>query len=135
MMTNNMNVVIADALQYLHITFVIFVSLGWYFIPFKYIHIYLLIIIFIILDQNDFDGLCTLTKVEHYFRSKNSVKKQRHPNFFRQLMKKLFNINITNVYVTRLNNFLLMLAFLFGLLRMLYHYKIVRFPFYYINKQ
>jgi hypothetical protein len=133
-MNNNMNTIIADLLHYLHIAFVLFLSLGWYFIPVKYIHLYLFIIIFIILDQNDFDGLCTLTKVEHYFRSKNSVKEQRRPNFVRPLVKKLFNINITHVYVTRLNNFLLMLAFLFGLLRMLYHYKIVRFPFYYINK-
>jgi hypothetical protein len=129
-MTNNMNVVIADALQYLHIAFVIFVSLGWYFIPVKYIHLYLLIIIFIILDQNDFDGICTLTKMEDFFRSKNSVKeekKQRRPEFFKPLVKKLFNINITRVYLTRLNNFLLMLAFLFGFLRMLCHYKIIRF--------
>ena len=132
-----MNGIIADALNYLHIAFVLYIIVGWYFIPVKYIHFYLFIIIFIILDQNDFDGLCTLTKIEDYFRNKNSVKeriKQHDPEFFRPIVKKLFNINMTNVHSTKINNFLLMLVFLFGFLRMLYHYRIIRFPFYYIKK-
>ena len=136
-MNNNMNGIIADALNYLHIAFVLYIIVGWYFIPVKYIHFYLFIIIFIILDQNDFDGLCTLTKIEDYFRNKNSVKeriKQHDPEFFRPIVKKLFNINMTNVHSTKINNFLLMLVFLFGFLRMLYHYRIIRFPFYYIKK-
>lgn len=136
-MNTNMNGIIADVLHYLHISFVVFVILGWYFIPVKYIHLYLFIIIFIILDQNDFDGLCTLTKIEDYFRNKNSVKeriKQRDPEFFRPIVKKLFNINMTKIHSTKINNFLLMLVFLFGLLRMLYHYRIIRFPFYYSKK-
>ena len=129
-----MNGIIADALNYLHIAFVLYIIVGWYFIPVKYIHFYLFIIIFIILDQNDFDGLCTLTKIEDYFRNKNSVIKQHDPEFFRPIVKKLFNINMTNVHSTKINNFLLMLVFLFGFLRMLYHYRIIRFPFYYIKK-
>ena len=136
-MNNNMNGIIADALNYLHIAFVLYIIVGWYFTPIRYIHLYLFIIIFIILDWNDFDGLCTLTKMEDYFRNNNSVKEQKEQSnaeFFRPLIKKLFNINMTHKDSTKLNYFIFMLVFLFGFLRMLYHYRIVRFPFYHIKK-
>ena len=68
-----MNGIIADALNYLHIAFVLYIIVGWYFTPIRYIHLYLFIIIFIILDWNDFDGLCTLTKMEDYFRNNNNL--------------------------------------------------------------
>ena len=132
-----MNGIVADALNYLHIAFVLYVIVGWYFTPVKYIHLYLLIIIFIFLDWNDFDGLCILTKIEAYFRNKDSEKEEKeqsHAEFFRPLIKKLFNINMTHNDSTKLNYFIFMLVFLFGFLRMLYHYRIIRFPFYYIKK-
>ena len=96
-----MNNIIADLLHYVHIGLLIYIAIGWYITPIQYIHLYLIFIIFVILDWNDFDGTCIITIYEDYFRSKNSIKKQTKqkeessPEFFRPLLNKLLNVNVT----------------------------------------
>jgi len=130
---NTMNTIVADIIHYMHIVLMIYIGIGWYVTPIKYIHFYLFFIIFLILDWNDFDGLCMLTNFEDYFRNKNSIKqqqKQEKPEFFRPILQKIFNINVTREQSRRITYCLLMIVFLLGFLRMLHHYKIMKLPFY-----
>lgn len=136
-MTNNMNTIIADLLHYVHIGLLIYIAIGWYITPIQYIHLYLIFIIFVILDWNDSDGTCTITIYEDYFRSKNSIKKQKEessPEFFRPLLNKLLNVNVTREDSEKITYIALMIAMLLGLLRLLYYYKIMKFPFYRLKK-
>ena len=120
---------IADLIHYLHIVLVLYIVTGWFITPIKYIHLYLLLIIFVILDWNDFDGQCILTRLEHYYRYKNTnsdIEKNQRPEFFRPLIKKWFNIDLTREESRRVNYFVFMFSFLLGFLRLLKHYKIIK---------
>ena len=124
---------IADLIHYLHIVLVLYIIVGWYITPIKYIHLYLLLIIFVILDWNDFDGQCILTRLEHYYRYKNTKpdtepdkEKNKRPEFFRPLIKKWFNINLNREESRRVNYFVFVFSFLLGFLRLLKHYKIIK---------
>ena len=111
----------------------IYIGIGWYVTPIKYIHFYLFFIIFLIFDWNYFDGLCMLTKFEDYFRNKNSIKQQKkqdQPEFFRPIFKKIFNVSVTREQSKRITYCILMVVLLFGFLRLLNHYKIMKLPFY-----
>ena len=117
----------------MHILLLIYIGIGWYITPIKYIHFYLFFIIFIIFDWNDFDGLCMLTKFEDFFRNKNNIQQQKNkkkPEFFRPLLKKISNVSITYEKVRRITYCLLMVVLTLGLLRMLHHYKIMKLPFF-----
>ena len=131
-MTNNMNIIVADVIYYMHIVLMIYIGIGWYVTPIKYIHFYLFFIIFIIFDWNDFDGLCILTKFEDYFRNKNSIKQQKkkdQPEFFRRLLNKLLNVSITSEQEVRITYCILIVVLLLGFLRLLHHYRIMKLPF------
>ena len=128
---------IADLIHYLHIVLVLYIVTGWFITPIKYIHLYLLLIIFVILDWNDFDGQCILTRLEHYYRYKNTKpdtepdtepdkEKNERPEFFRPLIKKWFNINLNREESRRVTYFVFMFTFLLGFLRLLKHYKIIK---------
>jgi len=128
-----MNIIVADVIYYIHIALMIYIGIGWYVTPIKYIHFYLFFIIFLIFDWNDFDGLCMLTKFEDYFRNKNSIKQQKkqdQPEFFRPIFQKIFNVSITSEQSKRITYCILMVVLLFGFLRLLHHYKIMKLPFY-----
>ena len=124
---------VADLIHYLHIVLVLYIVTGWFITPIKYIYLYLLLIIFVILDWNDFDGQCILTRLEHYYRYKNTKpdtepdkEKNERPEFFRPLINKLFNINLNREESRRVNYFVFMFSFLLGFLRLLKHYKIIK---------
>jgi hypothetical protein len=59
------NECIADLIHNIHILLIIYIFIGHYITPINYIKYYLLLIIFIFLDWNDYDGQCILTKLEH----------------------------------------------------------------------
>lgn len=135
-----MNIIIADTIHYLHIVLVFYVLTGWVITPVKKIHYYILFVIFVLLDWNDLDGECFLTRLEHYFREKahdiapNSGNQKitintetGEPEFFRPLMNKLFNSNLSSQEASRLNYFTFISAILLAFLRLLHHYNIMRF--------
>ena len=72
------------------------------------------------LDWNDFDGQCTLTKLEYYFKTgKWSYKSpvEGGPEFFRPLINKLFNLKLSRIEGDRLNNFVFIMCWLIAYLR------------------
>jgi hypothetical protein len=125
------NILIANMIRYIHYILIIYILIGFYITPIKYLHYYLLLIIFILLDWNDLDGQCILTKWEYYFRKKSENNKinmlseySNEPEFFRPIINKLFNINLTSKEGDRLNYFVFISCFLFGFIRLLNHYNI-----------
>lgn len=139
-----MNIIIADTIHYLHIVLVVYVLTGWIITPVRKIHYYILFVLFVLLDWNDLDGECFLTRLEHYFREKvrngssssgngNDDEKitisteTGDPEFFRPLMNRIFNSNLTSQEASRLNYFTFISAILLAFLRMLHHYNIMNF--------
>jgi len=121
-------ILIADLIKYFHILIIIYVITGFIITPIQYLHFYLLFIILIFLDWNDFDGQCILTKLEFYFRNNLTNNKsviEGGPQFFRPLFNSLFNTNLNIYQADRLNNFVFMICFLLGFIRLIYYYKIL----------
>lgn len=72
---------------------------------------------------NDMSGQCILTRLEHYFRTgewNQKAASEGGPEFFRPIVNKLFNINISRVQTERLSNFLLLVLWLIAFIR-IYH--------------
>lgn len=82
------------------------------FLPKKYLPYYILFVFLIFLDWNDLDGMCILTKIEHYFRSgkwESTSPVEGGPEFFRPILQQ-FNISLTRTEADRLNNFIFLLC-------------------------
>ncbi len=112
---------LANFVYYLHLSIIIFIFLGNLILPFRYLPYLVLLIIIIMLDWNDFDGMCILTKLEYYFRTGNlsqqPATEENAPEFFRPLIKKIFGVNISRKAASRLNNFLFLVILLITLIR------------------
>lgn len=138
------NTILADIIHYLHILLVLYVISGWIITPAKWIHFYILFVIFILLDWNDYDGECLLTKLEHYFRDKSrrdlpmidnnnnndkiSINTENgQPEFFRPLINKTFNIEMSSQDASKLNYFVFIFGILLAFLRLLYHHNIMKY--------
>ena len=121
---------IADIIKYIHLLIIGYIFVGHYITPIQYIKYYLLLIIFIFLDWNDFDGQCILTKLEYYFRTgiwnQKPPTEERAPEFFRPMIQNIFNLNLSRQSADRLNYFLFMTCFLLGFYRIIYHYNLDR---------
>jgi hypothetical protein len=71
------------------------------------------------MDWNDLDGMCILTKVEHYFRSSEWVSTapvEGGPEFFRPILQRL-GISLTRAEADRLNNFVFLFCWLIAFVR------------------
>ena len=117
------NIFLANIIRYIHLLLIFYVLTGFIITPIKYLKYYIYIIIFIFLDWNDSDGQCTLTGLEHRFRTgkynNKNAKEENAPEFVRPLINKLFNLNLSRDKVNRLNNFIFMLCLLFAFTRLL----------------
>jgi hypothetical protein len=117
------NIYLAELVKLLHILMFIYVIFGCFLITNKtYLKYYLLFIILIFLDWNDLDGMCILTRLEHYFRTGEWSSKspiEGGPEFFRPIFNYLFNINLSRIQADRLNNFIFIICWLIGFLRLL----------------
>lgn len=122
------NYCVANTIQYIHYICILYVLTGYLYTPGSYIKYYLLFIIAIFLDWNDFDGQCTLTGIEHYFRfgywNSKPAEEEDAPEFFRPNINKIFGINLNREKASRLNYFLFMTSFLFGFIKLLLFYRI-----------
>ncbi len=122
------NNIMANTIRYIHFTLIIYILIGHQLTPIKYLKYYLLLVIFIFLDWNDFDGQCILTKLEYYFKTDSWNQKpaiqEGAPEFFRPFINNIFNLNLTREEAERLNNFVFMGCFLLGFYRLLNYYNI-----------
>jgi hypothetical protein len=120
------NNIIADLIYYFHMLLLIYVMIGYLITPLQYIKYLLLIIILIYLNWKYDNERCILTKLEHYYRTNEwNIKPAieiEAPEFFRQFIKKIFNINLTRESADKLNYYLLTNSFILGFIRMYYKF-------------
>jgi hypothetical protein len=81
------------------------------FLPRKYVPYYLIFVWLIFLDWNDFDGMCILTRIEHWLRtgiwaSKSPI--EGGPEFFRPILLRL-GFRLDRYEADRLNNFVFLM--------------------------
>lgn len=117
------SLILANIVRYIHYSLIAFILLGNLFIPKRYLKYYIVLIAVVILDWNDIDGMCILTKLEHYFRTNEWASKspiEGGPEFFRPLLQSLTGIHMTNIEADRLNTFMFVLVMLIAILRILF---------------
>lgn len=117
----NTRLILADIVKTIHILLLVFVLLGPFILPKKYLYYYIILIILIFLDWNDLDGQCILTRIEYWLRYNQWYNQgspiEGGPEFFRQLYIKVIGINISTLKADRLNNFLFILCLLIAFIR------------------
>lgn len=119
------NIFIAEIIKYIHL-FLLFLVFVGFILPCKYLPHYIFLIILILLDWNDFDGMCILTRLEHYFRTGEWDMKpaiQGGPEFFRPYINSIFNLNLTREGASRLNYFSFISVMGFAMIRYIYNCK------------
>ena len=99
------SVLLANITRWIHLLMFV-VVIGGPFLPTRYLPYYILFIFIILLDWNDWDGMCILTKIEHYFRtgrwdSRSPI--EGGPEFFRPMLQ-MFGISLNRIEADRLNN-------------------------------
>jgi len=113
--------ILGDIIYYIHLLLLLFVFIGNFILPIKYLPYFAIMIIIVMLDWNDFDNMCILTKLEHYARTGQWISipstEENAPEFFRPIIKKLTGINMTRKTASNLNNFLFLLVLLITLIR------------------
>lgn len=119
------NLFLADIVKYLHVALFFVVILGW-MLPIKWLPYYVLFIIVILLDWNDLDGMCILTKFEHWLRYDTwEVKSSLEggPEFFRPMINNALGIELTRIQADRLNAFIFVLGLTLAFARLAFHYR------------
>jgi len=124
-----MNILLADIIYLLHAALVLFICFGCFMLPSQYLPYYILLILMVFLDWNDYDGMCILTKLEYYYRTGIWVEdideiKNNRPQFFKPFMNRLLNINLdlTENQASRVNYFAFTVFLTIAFLRY-YYYK------------
>lgn len=118
------NLFLANIIKYIHYLLIFYILVGHQITPIKYLKYYLYIILFIFLGWNILEKQqCWLTILEHKLKTtnsnNNSLVESEKPEFFRPLVKNLFNINITSEEADRLNYVFCLVCFIFGFNRLL----------------
>jgi hypothetical protein len=117
-----MNLLLADIVRIIHYSLFIIVAYGP-FLNRKYVPYYLIFIWLIFLDWNDFDGVCILTRIEHWLRTGEWASKspiEGGPEFFRPIVQS-FGFQITRYEADRLNNFIFLIFWGITMIKYLYY--------------
>lgn len=125
------SLLLANIIKNIHLLLVFAVLFGW-MLPIRYIPFYILFVLVILFDWNDFDGMCILTKLEHWARYDNWQAKsplEGGPEFIRPLLNKTFHLNLTTIQTERLNNFIFIFGLTLGFIRIAIHYQMFNSPF------
>jgi hypothetical protein len=116
------NEFLANIMYYIHLSIIIFIFLGNIILPIKYLKYLIILIIIIMLDWNDMDGMCILTKLEHYFRtgiwSSQPAYLENAPEFFRPFIQKITGLKLSRISASRLNNFIFLVILLIAIVRL-----------------
>lgn len=108
-----------------HTSLIILVLSGWAILP-KWTLIYQLFIVpLIILDWNDFDGQCILTRLEHYLRTgtwqQAPANEEDAPEFFRPLLEWITGRDFTRTQASRINYSLFTIAWIMTMIMYIRH--------------
>ena len=100
------SILLANVTRFVHLLMFVVVIIGP-FLPRVYLPYYMLFVLAIFFDWNDIDGMCILTKIEHYFRRgkwESVSPTEGGPEFFRPILESL-GLSLSRTEADRLNNF------------------------------
>ena len=117
-------------IESIHLLISFYLLLGGYVIPNKYLPVYLLSIPYIIIDWNDKDGLCWLTKLNNMIKYKtiNPEVKEEIENYFIKNTLQKIGIIIESKTLTFTLYVLFLLSWFYAYTRLMKQYKIKLFP-------
>ena len=109
-------------IELIHILVSFFLSIGGYIIPNKYIPLYLLVLPYIVIDWNDIDKHCWLTKLS------TMVGYNDNNTGFLYKLSREYGINIDENNFTFILYIILIVNWLYAYYRLINIYKIKLFP-------
>lgn len=117
-------------IEIIHLLIFFYIGLGGYLIPIKYLPIFLLTLPYNIIDWNDRDKLCWITKLNNMikYKSLNPVVQSENENFFLQDTLNKFGIHISSDTLAYILYVFNILSWCVGFIRLLRKYKITIFP-------
>ena len=119
-----------NLLEFLHLIILFYLSLGGYFIPTQYIPVYLLSLPYIVIDWNDKDGLCWVTKLTNMIKYRDinpEVEDDTENSFTRKVLKNL-GITVNDKTLTFLLYIIFITSWFYAYNRLMNKYKIKIFP-------
>ena len=119
-----------NLLEFLHLIILFYLSLGGYFLPTQYIPVYLLSLPYIVIDWNDKDGLCWVTKLTNMIKYRDinpEVEDDTENSFTRKVLKNL-GITVNDKTLTFLLYIIFITSWFYAYNRLMNKYKIKIFP-------
>ena len=119
-----------NILEFMHLIILFYLSLGGYFIPTQYIPVYLLSLPYIVIDWNDKDGLCWVTKLTNMIKYRDinpEVEDDTENSFTRKILKNL-GITVNDKTLTFLLYIIFITSWFYAYNRLMNKYKIKIFP-------
>ena len=117
-------------LEIIHLIILFYLSLGGHFIPIQYIPVFLLSLPYIVIDWNDKDGLCWITKLTNmvkYGDINPEVEDDTENSFTRKVLKNL-GITVNDKTLTFLLYIIFITSWFYAYNRLMNKYKIKIFP-------
>ena len=115
------NVILADIIHLFHSLLLIVLLTGGILLPKRFLSAFIIVGLLVLLDWNDIDGMCILTKLEYYFRTgewvSSPASQEGAPEFFRPFMKRYLGLNLTRPEADRLNTWIVVMMMLIAFLR------------------
>ena len=122
--------IIIYILEIFHLLLAIFLMTGGYIIPNKYIPLFLLCTPYLVIDWNDTDGSCWITKLRNMIKYKSiypKVKNELENNFLNSLVHKL-GITIKPKTFTFILYILIFASWFYAYIRLINKYNIKILP-------
>ena len=122
--------IIIYILEFFHLLLAIFLMTGGYIIPNKYIPLYLLCTPYLVIDWNDTDGSCWITKLRNMIKYKSiypKVENELENNFLNSLVRKL-GITIKSKTFTFILYILIFASWFYAYIRLINQYNIKILP-------
>ena len=95
-----------NIIWFFHFIVLILIIFGWGILPKWTLKYQMFIVPLIFLDWNDWDGMCILTRLEHYFKTGKWEQKsfeEGGPEFFRPLLEKILGKKFDRITASRIN--------------------------------
>ena len=122
--------ILIGIIELLHLLLVIFLSIGGYLIPSRYLAFYLLCFPLIVLDWNDGDNLCWLTKLRNIikYESMNPIIDDETENNFVNSFIRRTGIIIEHDTVTSILYLSFCFSWLYAFFRLIKNHNIKLYP-------
>jgi len=121
------NIFLANIIYLVHLAAILFISLGFIFVPLQYLKYHIIITIVTMLMWY-LGGNCYLTTLEYKLRTgkiNNKSAEDGGPEFFRPFIKKYFCLELNKIEANKLNHILFLIALLLSFIRYMLNTKLI----------